>query len=89
MTVISAKPTKLPAGLLVRGLTRQEAAAFVGLSLAAFDKARSEGKYPSATLPGKRYDLRLLQGAMDRLSGIASMQHRGPLDEWRSRRGAR
>jgi hypothetical protein len=60
----------LPPGLAPRGLTREAAAAYVGLSPAAFDKARRENKYPGPTLPGGKYDLVLLQLAMDRLSGI-------------------
>jgi hypothetical protein len=39
-----------------RGLDRREAAAFVGLSPTAFDKARRENRYPPPTLPGGRYD---------------------------------
>ena len=39
-----------------RGLDRREAAAFVGLSPQAFDKATRENKYPPPTLPGGRYD---------------------------------
>jgi hypothetical protein len=80
----------LPPGLVPRGLTRERAAAFVGLSPAAFDKARSEGKYPGPTLPGGRYDLVLLQASMDRLSGlITEGEARNPLDAWRDTRRAR
>jgi hypothetical protein len=80
----------LPPGLLPRGLTRERASAFVGLSPAAFDKARSEGKYPGPTLPGGRYDLVLLQASMDRLSGlIPEGEATSPLDAWRDTRRAR
>jgi hypothetical protein len=71
---------------IARGLTRREAAAFVGLSLASFDKARRDRKYPGPSLPGGRYDRSALDQAMDRMSGIGSSS---ALDEWRSRHGAR
>jgi hypothetical protein len=80
----------LPPGLAPRGLTREAAAAYVGLSPAAFDKARLENKYPGPTLPGGRYDLVLLELAMDRLSGIlTASEAASPLDAWRRSRGAR
>ena len=41
----------LPPRLIPRGLTREGAAAYVGLSAAAFDKARLEQKYPGPTSP--------------------------------------
>jgi hypothetical protein len=79
----------LPPGLAPRGLTREAAAAYVGLSPAAFDKAHLENKYPGPTLPGGKYDLVLLQLAMDRLSGILTVSEpTSPLDAWRRGRGA-
>jgi hypothetical protein len=72
-----------------RGLDRREAAAFVGLSPTAFDKARRENRYPPPTLPGGRYDRRLLDDTMDRLSGIRDGdEFISPLDGWRNRRGS-
>lgn len=80
----------LPPRLIPRGLTREGAAAYVGLSAAAFDKARLEQKYPGPTLPGGRYDLMLLDLAMNRLSGILTeSEAASPLDAWRTKRGAR
>ena len=70
-----------------RGFDRREAAAFVGLSPQAFDKARRENKYPPPTLPGGRYDRRLLNSMMDRLSGIRD-EPDAPLDAWRKGRGS-
>ncbi len=80
----------LPPGLTPRGLTREGAAAYVGLTPAAFDKARLQQKYPGPTLPGGRYDLVLLQLAMNHLSGILPENEAvAPLDVWRMSRGAR
>jgi hypothetical protein len=80
----------LPPGLIPRGLTREAAAAYVGLSPAGFDKARLDQKYPGPTLPGGRYDLVLLQVAMNRLSGLLTEgEPANPLDAWRVSRDAR
>lgn len=72
-----------------RGITRKEAAAFVGLSPSAFDAARARGEYPGPTLAGRRYDKKLLDRALDRLSGIADGALPTDLDTWRARRAAR
>jgi predicted site-specific integrase-resolvase len=72
-----------------RGLTLNEAAAFAGISINTFKKAVKQGKFPGPTLPGKRYDARLLHDAMDRLSGINDQQTSTPLDRWRASRNAR
>jgi hypothetical protein len=85
-----ARYDALPPGLAPRGLTREAAAAYVGLSPAAFDKARLEQKYPGPTLPGRRYDLMLLNDVMNRLSDIVGESaSTSPLDAWRINRGAR
>jgi hypothetical protein len=81
---------RLPASLPPRGLSRTEAAAYVGLSPSGFSAARRAGKYPGPTLPGGRYDRTLLDQAMDRLSGIVSKSDvMTPLDSWRGSRGSR
>jgi hypothetical protein len=85
-----ARYDALPPGLAPRGLTREAAAAYVGLSPAAFNKARLEQKYPGPPLPGRRYDLTLLNDVMNRLSGIeGESEVTNPLDAWRISRGAR
>jgi hypothetical protein len=73
----------LPPGLVPRGLTLAQAATFVGLSASGFKKRQQVGDYPRPTLPGKRYDRRLLEAAMDRLSDIRKEgDDLSPLDEW-------
>jgi hypothetical protein len=72
-----------------RGATRKQAAALFCLSLSGFDKARREGKIPGPTLPGRRYDLQLLQVAMNRMSGISTTESGAvpsPLEQWRANR---
>jgi hypothetical protein len=84
-----ARYNSLPAGLVPRGLTLEQAAAFVGLSPSGFKKRQQMGDYPGPTLPGKRYDLRLLEAAMDRLSDLRKQgEALTPLDAWRASRGA-
>jgi len=70
-----------------RGITRRQAAIFFGLSLSGFDKARREGKIPLPTLPGKRYDMQLLQVAMNTMSGISpSTAPLSLLEQWKANR---
>lgn len=71
-----------------RGLTREEAAAYVGLSAGGFDTARQEGVYPEPTLPGRRWDRRLLDHALDRLSGLTQAASDDPYVDWKARRNA-
>lgn len=84
---VSQQPTC--AAITPRGLSRREAAYFAGLSPTAFDRARRQGKYPDPTLPGGRYDRILLEGVMDRHSGIkGSEESVSALDKWRADRAA-
>jgi hypothetical protein len=84
-----ARCNALPPGLSPRGLTLEQAAAFVGLSKSGYNKRKRMGDYPGPTLPGKRYDLRLLEVAMDRLSDIRNEGEAStPLDNWRETRRA-
>jgi hypothetical protein len=78
----------LPPGLQPRGLTLEQAAAFVGLSKSGYNKGRRRGDYPGPTLPGGRYDMCLLQAAMDRLSGIQVSEGSTPLEQWRATRAS-
>lgn len=80
-----------------RGLSREEAAAYVGLGARSFDEARKAGHYPAPTLPCGRYDRILLDRAMDKLSGVAVVPPAaGPADQqaamsdyqkWKEKRG--
>ena len=75
-----------------RGLTREEAAAYVGLSPNSFDSARKTNHYPGPTLPGKRYDRKLLDKSMDLLSAIpveGASSSVLTLQSWRESRGKR
>jgi predicted DNA-binding transcriptional regulator AlpA len=59
-------------GLQPRMLELPLAAAYVGLSSVAFQKAVNDGRYPKAISDGrsKRWDVRALDAALDRRSGL-------------------
>ena len=77
---------KRPDSIERRALTRAEAAQMAALSPAAFDKARKAGKYPDPTLPGGRFDLKLMHVAMNRHSGLVDDALVSPLEQWRRSR---
>jgi hypothetical protein len=77
---------RVPPELNSRGLDRRRAAELVGLSPSGYDQARREGKYPGPTLPGKKYDRKLIEQAMNRWSGLDEKQTpASALDRWRTR----
>jgi len=81
--------TKREHSITPRGLTLEQAAHFAGLSKSGYNKRKRMGDYPGPTLPGKRYDRRLLEAVMDRLSGIRQEgEESTPLDNWRKTRRA-
>ncbi len=87
---MATRVENLPPRLAPRGLTIAQAAAFAGLSEGAFNTARARGEYPNPTLAGGRIDLKLLERAMDRLSGILTESDIGdPLADWERKHGAR
>jgi hypothetical protein len=61
-------------GLPPRLVDAELAAAYCGLSVGAFIKSVDEGRYPQALADGKRrlWDIRALDAAVDRRSGLAS-----------------
>jgi hypothetical protein len=76
--------------IIPRALVHKEAAGYCGLSIAAFDSYRRRGLLPGPTLPGKRYDMELIDNALNKLSGIGdSAESMTALQEWRRARGAR
>lgn len=61
---------RLPPGVAPRGLTPDQAAAYIGLSKREFDALVRQGVYPGP-LPGGIYDRAAIDAALDRLSGLA------------------
>jgi predicted DNA-binding transcriptional regulator AlpA len=66
----------LPISLPPRGLSREQAAAYIGVSPALFDEMVKDGRMPKPKRPNTRtiWDRRQLDRAFDRLPG-------GDLDE--------
>jgi hypothetical protein len=74
-----------------RLLTRQQAAEYCNLSPSSFSNWVRLGKLPH-TLPGTaRWDLKAIDVALDKLSGllIQTEASSSPLDEWREKRARR
>lgn len=67
-----------------RGLSRQEAARYVGISTTTFDKLVHEGKMPQPFRIGARtiWDLRKLDAAFDVLSGPEEVDSFADWEEW-------
>jgi hypothetical protein len=66
-----------------RLVAEQEAAASVGLELSTFRSWVATGKLPKPLPDCGKYDLRAIDLALDRLSGIGSPQN--ALDAWRAK----
>lgn len=54
-----------------RGITRKQAADFFGISPSTLSKYVREGKIPPPSLPGRRYDILVLQNVANTMSGIS------------------
>ncbi|KQS65968.1 hypothetical protein ASG32_30885 [Methylobacterium sp. Leaf361] len=74
--------TKLPIGMLPRGLSREQAAECCGCdSVSAFDDWVRKGIVPRAMRGTNRWDRKAIDRALDRHSGLLS--DAGPsIDEW-------
>lgn len=66
-----SKPSKLPANLPPRGLAREEAAAYVGVSPSLFDEMVKDGRMPKPKRINCRtvWDIRQIDKAFDKLPG--------------------
>lgn len=79
------------AGIRPRLLTRQQAADYCNLRPSSFSSWVRLGKLPHP-LPGTtRWDLKAIDAALDRLSGLHTepATSSSPLDEWREKRARR
>ena len=76
------------AQLSPRGLTREDAAAYCGLTPEGFDDWVKRGVVPGPIPGTQRWDRKAIDLALDRASGIqsASSDAASPYEEWRTRR---
>lgn len=72
-----------------RLLSREQAAAYCGLSLQAFSRWTKVGRLPPPLTGTARWDLKAIDRALDSLSGLAEAAEETPLDEWRTKRARR
>lgn len=72
-----------------RLLTREQAAAYCGLSPVAFGDWIRKERLPPALDGTHRWDRRAIDAALDRLSGLTEASARSEVDEWLERRHAR
>ena len=66
-----------------RLLTEKEAAESVGLDLATFRNWVASGKLPKPIADCNKYDLKAIDAALDRLSGLGGPSN--ALDAWKAR----
>lgn len=74
-------------GLTKRGLTKQEAADYCGCNtLSAFDRWIQKGLIPRAMPRTSRWDLKALDAALDRASGLVteSASELTPYQRWKA-----
>lgn len=71
-----------------RGLTKQEAADYLALSTSAFDEWVRQGIVPPAIPGTHRWDLRAIDAALDKRSGLNSTMP-SALEAWKAGRNAR
>lgn len=74
------EPQKLPRNLPPRGLSRTEAAAYIGVSASLFDMLVKDGRMPKPKQINSRtvWDIRRVDKAFDELPG----EDAEPADEW-------
>lgn len=75
----------LDAGLSPRLLTREQAAAYCGLSATVFSRWIKAGRIPAPISGTARWDKKALDVALDTASGLNSHDQLNALDNWRAR----
>jgi hypothetical protein len=81
LSLEAAKKTVLPSGVLPRGLSRVQAAAYIGISPVTFDGMIKSGVMPKPKIIGARrvWDRHKLDAAFDELPGDEDTGHH---DHW-------
>jgi hypothetical protein len=73
-----------------RGLTREQVAAYLGISTDAAADWQRRGLIPGPIPGTHRWDRKAIDRALDRLSGIASDEPQlSPLEQWKRERAGR
>jgi hypothetical protein len=82
---MATHPALADLGIAPRLLTREQAAAYCGLSVHGFSEWVRAGRLPGPIAGTARWDLRAVDAALDSLSGISKTAP-SPLDEWIAKR---
>lgn len=86
---MGARREALPTGMQPRMLTREEAAAYCGLSPEGLSDWMRRGLVPRPIPGTHRIDRKALDAALDKLSGIEPEQEKSALARWKEARDAR
>jgi predicted DNA-binding transcriptional regulator AlpA len=76
-------------GIAPRLLTREQAAAYCGLSVHGFSDWVKAGRLPGPIRGTTRWDRKAIDAALDQASGLEATLRPSPLEEWKTRRHAR
>jgi predicted DNA-binding transcriptional regulator AlpA len=80
---MATHPALADLGIAPRLLTRQQAAAYCGLSVNGFSEWVKTGRLPGPIVGTSRWDLRAIDAALDSLSGIGIGSL--ALDQWKAK----
>jgi predicted DNA-binding transcriptional regulator AlpA len=86
---MAAHPALDDLGIAPRLLTRDQAAAYCGLSVYGFSQWVKTGRLPGPIRGTMRWDRKAIDAALDQASGLQATLQPSPLEEWKSRRRAR
>jgi predicted DNA-binding transcriptional regulator AlpA len=82
---MATHPALADLGIAPRLLTREQAAAYCGLSVNGFSEWVKSGRLPGPIPRTARWDLKAIDIALDSASGIPHTAQ-SPLDEWIAKR---
>ena len=80
---MATHPPLVNLGIVPRLLTREQAAAYCGLSVTGFSEWVKTGRLPGPIVDTARWDLRAIDAALDSLSGIGIGSL--ALDQWKAK----
>ena len=86
---MATHPALADLGIAPRLLTREQAAAYCGLSVHGFSQWVKTGRLPGPIRGTTRWDRKAIDAALDQASGINPRTVIAPYDEWKELRDAR
>jgi predicted DNA-binding transcriptional regulator AlpA len=86
---MATHPALADLGIAPRLLTREQAAAYCGLSVHGFSDWVKTARLPGPIRGTVRWDRKAIDAALDRASGLQATLQPSPLEEWKARRHAR